>query len=79
MLISQFIICSFIQIQQQFKYPIFSVTDPVKTTVVKKKKMATTSRCISKIMLPVKRCRQQVCLGKRFQRQPSGNHIYICV
>ena len=23
------------------------------------------SRCISKIMPPVKRCRQQVCLGKR--------------
>ena len=23
----------------------------------------------------VKRCRQQVCLGKRCQRQPSANHI----
>ena len=33
-------------------------------------------RCISKIM-PVKRCRQQVCLGKRCQRQPSANHICV--
>ena len=27
-------------------------------------------------MPPVKRCRQQVCLGKRCQRQPSANHIH---
>ena len=34
-------------------------------------------RCKSKNMPPVKRCRQQVCLGKRGQRQPSANHICV--
>ena len=41
------------------------------------KSVAFESCCISKIMLPVKRCRQQVCLGKRCQRQPSANHICV--
>ena len=39
-------------------------------------KKKTRYNCKSKNMPPVKRCRQQVCLGKRCQRQPSANDIH---
>ena len=37
-------------------------------------------RCKRTDMPPGKRCRQQVCLAKRCQRQPSANHnVTVCV
>ena len=66
-----------LDIYAKFEHFLHFVSTDSGVCICKVKLILHQLRCKSRNMPPVKRCRQQVCPGKRCQRQPSANHICV--